>query len=572
MPAKYRTVKKWEEAEKLRLKGYTNADIAAKFEVTEKAVEYWFRKLREMQSEEAGTSVKSRDDMSKVVLETLERTPEGFEKFFNRYSGMTLSQVHKVWVQDALSSSRVLINCPPRHAKSEIFSVWFPIWLVCQDRDIQILLISETDAVAKKMTNKIAYQFAWNQKLIADFGVFVPTTDDQPWRPQSGQLMIAGRHREIQSGDLTIQVRGAGQQILGFEANWIIVDDPVSRQVAASETERAKLSEWFHGDVMTRMEPGSHAFVIGQRLHMYDLYGELSKEEVNYGKGERKSLAWKHLNYPAILDFKKEKTLWPEKWGWDEIMQVRQDVGADIFEAMYQQNPLPNSRRLARQEWLYGDSTHPGCVNPARTIGEEVEERGLDVVRVASLDPSPTRYAGLIVADVDKSSPKFDCEVLEIVREKMSVRDMMHHLSRVEAVYRPQYLIFEQNAAQRWLLQDSEMEALKRRVTILPHTTSSNKADPVLGVESLAVDFEFGNIRLPYADAESKAMAELLFEEARTYPQGLTDDVLMALWFIKWNVNRLVPSYSRSNTSNSLIKTPKHLTGGFSWARGKGSR
>ena len=47
--------------------------------------------------------------------------------------------------------------------------------------------------------------------------------------------MVESRTRESESGDLTIQVRGSGQQILGMEANWVIIDDAVSREIAIHE-------------------------------------------------------------------------------------------------------------------------------------------------------------------------------------------------------------------------------------------------------------------------------------------------------------------------------------------------
>lgn len=518
-------------------------------------------------------------DLPPQIQERVEFTADGFEKFFNAYSGKILAPVHKSWVRTALSTNRVLINCPPRHAKSTIFSVWFPIWLIAANRDIQILVCSQTDQLAKKFTNEISYHLTYNQDLIKDFGRFKPELGDYPWRPNSGQLLVEGRHREFKSGDLTLQVRGAQQQILGMEANWIIIDDAVSRAVAESDTQRERLSEWFHGDVMSRLEPDSKAICIGQRLHIHDLYGELSREKAIGGK-----LAWNHINFPAIADWEAKTVLWPEKWGWDELMQTYQDVGSDMFEAMYQQNPMPEGRRLARTEWLYGDDTHPGCVDNTRYAGYGLREATDEqlksviapgfgreqVVRVLSIDPSPTRYAGLVVADVPRTdsygNSPFQAHIVEFVREKMSVRDMIGHIDRVIALYRPDYFIFEQVAAQRWFLQDSAMDRIRQQLTVLPHTTGRNKGDASLGVESLAVDFEFGRVRVPYGDAEARAMSEMFFEEVRTYPQGHTDDLLMALWFIKFNYVRLLPHGGMTGWGGGKgFAAPPRVAGGWKW-------
>jgi hypothetical protein len=508
---------------------------------------------------------KSPEDLDPEVRELIEPTPDAFEGFFNRYSGRTLSPLHKEWVTQALSAHRVLINCPPRHAKSTIFSVWLPIWLICMDRNVQILICSETVTLARKFSNEISANLTYNQQLIQDFGRFRPESLDWPWRPADGELMVEGRERQIKSGDLTLQIRGVGQQVLGMEANWVICDDVVSRESAKHPTQREALSEWFHGDVMSRLEPGGRAVVIGQRLHLYDLYGELAKEKIPGEETPR----WKHINYPAVLDWEEKRVLWPERWPWHEIMQKYTDLGSAKFEAMYQQNPLPEGEALARKGWIYGDDEHPGCLDHDRIVGDG--RGGKRVVRVVSLDPSPTRYAGLVVAEMDWDPSRFECSILEVRRERMQVRDMLSHIERCVDWYSPQYFVFERNAAQRWLLQDPTMEQLRRRVQVIPHDTGRNKGDPTLGIESLSVDFEFGRIRLPYGDAESRKMSELLIQEALTYPQGETDDLLMALWFIKFNYSRLVPRVTVLPETNRWggWRVPPRLRDGWSWMRPK---
>lgn len=551
-------------------RGLKNKDIAQQLGISERHV---YSVKKQFFGDNKGIPVAT-DQLDEDLAGMVEFNVESFERFFNTYSGVTLQPLHKDWVEQTINSTRVLINCPPRHAKSEIFSVWFPIWLVCANKNEQILIVSQTDKLAKKFTNKIAYHLAYNQKLIRDYGPFVSTSADWPWRPNSGELMVQGRNRETESGDLTIQVRGSGQQILGMEATWVIVDDPVSRKVANSDSEREKLSEWFHGDVMSRLERSGRAICIGQRLHLRDLYGELASEKDPTG-----TFAWTHINYPAVLNWETKTTLWPEllrtaegkpsepKWDFQAMMQVYRDVGEDMFTTMYQQEPLALSKRLARMEWLYGNDEHLGCTDKDRVSGQGLRESDpFSMVRVVSLDPSPTRYAGLIVADVHrgKFDDPFQCSILELVREKMDVREMVHQLDRVIATYRPDYFIFETVAAQRWFLQDHAMDRIKQQLTVLPHTTGRNKGDPTLGVESLAMDFEFGRIRMPYGDAEGRNMSEQLFDEARQYPQGQTDDLLMALWFIKWNNMRLHPRVKAfDKTNNRGFKIPPRLANGF---------
>jgi hypothetical protein len=533
------------EAAALRAKGYSTKLIA---EMLNKSQRYVFELLKHANELGYDTMVYTigdhipSEELPQEQKEMIEETADGFEKFFNKYSGRTLQPVHKEWVEVALSTRRTLINCPPRHAKSTIFSVWFPLWLVAKDRNIQILICSQTDKLAKKFTNEIAYHLSYNRELNSDFGRFRPEYGDWPWRPNSGELLVDGRTREVKSGDLTVQVRGAGQQILGMEANWIVVDDAVSRQNTRSETEREKLSEWFHGDVMSRLEPHGTTLVIGQRLHLYDLYGELASEKLTRVAGTPRR--WNHINFPAVKDWGEKVTLWPAKWGFEELMDVYADVGYQNFEAMYQQNPLPDADRLVKDVWIYGDETHRGCLDHDRGLNQIAQSRGDERprARVLSIDPSPTKLAGLIVADVPFGEGGFECEILDIRQGPMNVRKMLSEIYRVLRDYSPvDYFVFEQNAAQRWLLQDPEMDRIRTKTMVIPHTTNRNKADPDLGVSSLALDFEFGRIRLPFGDADGRSATQLLIDEAVSYPQGLSDDVLMALWFIKYNKARLLP-------------------------------
>jgi hypothetical protein len=104
------------------------------------------------------------------------------------------------------------------------------------------------------------------------------------------------------------------------------------------------------------------------------------------------------------------------------------------------------------------------------------------------------------------------------------------------------------------------MDRYKRTMRIIPHMTSRNKGDAEYGLESLARDFEFGHIVCPYGDADSRAMTELLFEEARSYPEAQYDDILMALWFVKWNWRQLLPDYVEPAEQAGGYEIPAHLT------------
>jgi hypothetical protein len=94
--------------------------------------------------------------------------------------------------------------------------------------------------------------------------------------------------------------------------------------------------------------------------------------------------------------------------------------------------------------------------------------------------------------------------------------------------------------------------------------TGVNKNDIHMGVASLGADFEWGNIRLPFATSAAKARTRLLADEAITYP-GARTDIIMALWFLKMKYRglskrRLYPTMYGPQTSGGW-QLPRHLVG-----------
>jgi hypothetical protein len=71
---------------------------------------------------------------------------------------------------------------------------------------------------------------------------------------------------------------------------------------------------------------------------------------------------------------------------------------------------------------------------------------------------------------------------------------------------------------------------------IVPHTTSKAKADPILGVASMASDFIRGDLSLPWMDDFSRSRMEPLVQQLRAWRPDiparlLKQDAVMSLWF-----------------------------------------
>ncbi len=558
----------WPEIELMMAQGWNAQQISTALNLSERRV----RMIKKSGSTDGLSQSytifepKKVEQLPEDIQAQLAFTADGFELFFNAYSGKVLPAHAKEWVEEFVVQPNLLLNVPPRHAKTTIFAVWVPLWLTARDRNEQIILVSKTARFARYQAAEIAYNLKYNKRLTDAFGRFAPENEkgDIPWRPSAGELMVVGRTRDAQSGQLTIFSVGAQGQILGREATTLIIDDVTDPGIARSESESEKEWWWLTEQVFNRLMPGGRACVIGQRVHYQDVYGKLADETYKRGPHKGEPL-WTHIMHPAISRWPDDEedpgeVLWPDLWDFDALMETYERMGDTAFQCMYQQDPLPPSASLVQPDWWEAcyDVKRNGYVGYRST---DPAEAFVPVVRVISLDPSPTKFNGLVVADVPYQRDRFYAVVLEAKSWVGGLRSIIAELHRCVLQYKADYLIIEHSTFTGWLSEDPEFQELSQYVTLIGHNTGKNKGDPVLGVESLGGDIEFGRLSLPMGDEPGLRMSKALMDEANVWPHGKHDDILMALWFIKFNYKRLVP---RRLLSNSMGRGGK---GGWTFNR-----
>jgi hypothetical protein len=106
------------------------------------------------------------------------------------------------------------------------------------------------------------------------------------------------------------------------------------------------------------------------------------------------------------------------------------------------------------------------------------------------------------------------------------------------------YLIVEANAAQRFLLQYDHVKRWQsqRGVSVIPHATHRNKSDADFGIQTIAPHYRHGRVRLPGKIADGSRNTSLkLVNEVTRWPNGNSDDCVMAHWFLLWNAPNIFP-------------------------------
>ena len=188
----------WPEVELLLNQGYTVDEISLAIGVGKRQV---FR-IRE-QGLKGDSFVYRVNDPTPIeklhpkFQKMLEFNAEGFEAFFKEFSGKELPNHAKDWIREFTENSNLILNVPPRFAKTTIFGVWVPIWLICADRNAEIISVSKTARFAQRQSAEVAYNLKHNRKLVETFGRFAPEAEksDVAWRPASGDIMVVGRTR-----------------------------------------------------------------------------------------------------------------------------------------------------------------------------------------------------------------------------------------------------------------------------------------------------------------------------------------------------------------------------------------
>lgn len=227
-------------------------------------------------------------------------------------------------------NDRLMVFCPPRHGKSAMTTVRYPIWRMEREPTLRVIVACYNQILANRFS-RAARRIAISRLEL----------DRERKAVEEWQTTAGGVFRAV----------GVGGGITGQGGDLIVIDDPVqSREQAESESYRERVWEWYTDDLFTRLEPGAAIILIQTRWHEDDLAGRILASE--------DAAAWKVVNLPALA----EKgdlllrtlgdPLWPERFGLEALAERRRVLGTYSFTALYQQRPQPIEGGMFKREWF----------------------------------------------------------------------------------------------------------------------------------------------------------------------------------------------------------------------------
>ena len=230
---------------------------------------------------------------------------------------------------------RLLINIPPRHSKSTIVSVMWPMWewIAQPEQKFLAASYSGTLSIRDNLKARRLIQSPWYQDR---WGHMFQLAGDQNAKQRFENDKTGYRIATSVGGTAT-----------GEGGSRLILDDPHGAQDAQSDAMRESALEWFDQVWSTRLNnPKVDAMVVVmQRLHEKDISGHILEDL----KG------WEHICIPAEYDSVRRKTslgeydprkvagelICPERFGHDEIEVLKVLLGTYGTAGQLQQRPSP---------------------------------------------------------------------------------------------------------------------------------------------------------------------------------------------------------------------------------------
>lgn len=215
--------------------------------------------------------------------------------------------------------TNLCVAIPPRHSKSSIVTLAFPLWLIFENPNLNILIVNAEASLSENFGIRLREYI----KLYGSvFNVYLSDV-----KHSSTHIKFENENGQLYKG--SIRLVGASGSITGQDADYLILDDIYKGFADITPTLLDKKIDWFKTMILQRKEPQTKLLILHTRWATNDLQGYLKE---NY---EDK---YKFLSFPAIKE--DGLPLWRERYSLDFLKQQLKEMGERLFSSIYQQKPL----------------------------------------------------------------------------------------------------------------------------------------------------------------------------------------------------------------------------------------
>lgn len=417
------------------------------------------------------------------------------------------------------NSLRLLTTMPPRHLKSITISVAWVAWVLGHTPSKRFVCASYSSELAGDHARmcKAVLQSDWYKRAF-------PRTILRGRAPEMDFRTTAGGGRLATSTGGTLTGRGG---------DIVIIDDPVKADDAFSDVMRQKCIDWYKSTLVTRPNNKKRAAIVlvMQRLHEEDLAGHVLSEG-----------GWQHLNLPAIAierdlvqvgesQFYQREIgvpLHPQHEGLEELNQLRRSMGSALFDAQYQQQPIPAGGLMVKRHWLRYETSRP-----TRADGGQIVQSWDTASRQGIDNDSSACVTALVL--------KRKVHVLDVFRARLNFPKLLAHVRRLACEWEADVLLVEDAASGTSLIdalkgdpQPGVPTPIRRAATVDKRTRMSGQTARI----------EAGDLLLPVEASWLPAFQH----ELLGFPKAKHDDQVDALVHLlawsgeHWRARLLLPA------------------------------
>ena len=413
--------------------------------------------------------------------------------------------------------NKLCVAMPPRHSKSSMVTLAFPLWLIFRNPNTKILIVNAEASLSENFGIRLR---EYVKRYGPRFNVYLSDV-----KHSSTHLMFERRDGTLCKG--SIRLVGASGSITGQDADYLIIDDPYKGVDDITPSLLEKKINWFKTIILQRLEPHSKLIILHTRWHTNDLQGYLKENE---------SEDYAFVEFSAIQD--DGTPLWEDRYSKEYLEKQSKAMGDRLFQSLYQQKPLDMSSDFFHVDRIifedrFDDHTIARCrswdiASSDDTLGDQRDyTAGVRMVRTPGdqywiFDYEHGQY-GNNVKNIIQRTAKLDGAAYTILLEPGTTGGASK-------------LLYEeyQTSLQGYNTKQSE-----------PKGTKADRATP------LANAIYDGKVHVHINNNERR---ELFLSQFKSFPNGKHDDIVDAcaygyLWLKQHGENRVATAGRRKRRS-----------------------
>lgn len=416
------------------------------------------------------------------------------------------------------------------HAKTAYLSNAYLCQKVAYRHKRYIVEVSETTDVAGDFIQWTRNQLVFNDKLRADFGELL--------HAKKSLNETDNKYEFITSSGTKVESKGIGTQMRGLRhgatrPDLFLLDDLESKENTNTTELRKKNRDWFREEMLPALSREGIAVYMGTIVHYDSVLNYVIKERKDFVSrkfpailtwAERDDLwaTWREIYRSDTADARERatlfyreneaemlrgaSTLWPQRFTYLALMEIRENDGAKAFNQEYLGNPIDEESQIFKPDDMtfYNDS--------------ELEGKRFDFYAAVDFAMGKERGDYSAIVTLARNRETGVCYVYDVFLARVHPDVLLREVVERTARFQYEVLAVEAQQAQEWFA-----DRLAAELALIGYPAATRlrkvkqKTRKALRIEALLPDIQNGRIRF-------SKKHRLLLEMFELYPNHNHDD------------------------------------------------